>query len=110
MQDSKQRSITPKSFVRSPSKRLATIRTFGGVTVSPIITIGGSSNVSDSNGSVVNNEKVPSNSIVANTSILTITKTNRQHDNKVTSKQIDSMPRKAWEQCSDEYDIQLLVL
>ncbi|EDW33017.1 GL16093 [Drosophila persimilis] len=39
--------------------------------------------------------------------ILTITKTSRPHDNKVTSKEADSMPRKAWEQQSDEYDIQL---
>lgn len=105
VQDSKQRSVTPKTFVRSPSKRLATIGAFGGGTVSPITTTGGSG--SDSNGSVANNGKLPSSIVVANTSILTISKTSRQHDNKVTSKQTDSMPRKAWEQGSDEYDIQL---
>lgn len=132
VQDSKQRSsssITPKTFVRSPSKRLAATTTTigalgsgggGGGVSSPIHTTGGGGggSGSDSNGSsivVINNNgkaPIPSNLIANNntTSILTITKTSRQHDNKVTSKQMDSMPRKAWEQGNDdEYDIQLLV-
>ncbi|XP_037818072.1 tyrosine-protein phosphatase non-receptor type 4 isoform X1 [Lucilia sericata] len=104
VQESKQRAKIHKAFVRSPSKRLITIGP-GGTTTSPLAN-GGSG--SDSNGSVSHNGKTPSAIAAAHTSILTITKTSRpHHDNKVTSKQLDSMPRKAWEQHSDEYDIQL---
>lgn len=105
VQESKQRVKIHKAFVRSPSKRLITIGP-GGTTTSPLAN--GGSGGSDSNGSVSHNGKTPSALAAAHTSILTITKTSRpHHDNKVTSKQLDSMPRKAWEQQSDEYDIQL---
>lgn len=104
MQESQQRVKIHKAFVRSPSKRLITIGS-GGNTTSPLVN--GASG-SESNGSVSNNGKAPSALAAAHTSILTITKTSRpHHDNKVTSKQLDTMPRKAWEQQSDEYDIQL---
>ncbi|XP_037939392.1 tyrosine-protein phosphatase non-receptor type 4 isoform X2 [Teleopsis dalmanni] len=100
VQESKQRGKIHKAFVRSPSKRLITA---GSAAASPLAN-GGSA--SDSNGSVSYNGKAPS-ALVPHTSILTITKTTRPHDNKVTSKQTESIPRKAWEQQSDEYDIQL---
>lgn len=87
VQESKQRGKIHKAFVRSPSKRLIHH------TSSP------TNGTSDSNGTSINGKNA--------TSILTITKTSRPHDNKVTSKQTDSMPRKAWEQQSDEYDIQI---
>lgn len=105
VQESKQRVKIHKVFVRSPSKRLITIGPCG-TTTSPLANNG---SASDSNGSVSHNGKTPSAiAVSAHTSILTITKTSRpHHDNKVTSKQLDSMPRKAWEQQSDEYDIQL---
>ncbi|KAI9587791.1 tyrosine-protein phosphatase non-receptor type 4 isoform X1 [Glossina fuscipes] len=101
VQESKQRGKIHKVFIRSPSKRLAAVGPIGAAL--PLAN-GGSG--SDSNGSVTHNGKAPS-ALAAHTSILTITKTSRPHDNKVTSKQTDSMPRKAWEQQSDEYDIQL---
>ncbi|XP_075164725.1 protein tyrosine phosphatase Meg isoform X1 [Haematobia irritans] len=104
VQESKQRAKIHKVFVRSPSKRLITIGPTG-ATLSPLAN--GASG-SDSNGSVTHNGKAPSALATPHTSILTITKTSRpHHDNKVTSKQLDTMPRKAWEQQSDEYDIQL---
>ncbi|XP_059217198.1 tyrosine-protein phosphatase non-receptor type 3 isoform X3 [Stomoxys calcitrans] len=104
VQESKQRVKIHKAFVRSPSKRLISIGP-GGTTMPPLVN--GASG-SDSNGSVSHNGKPPSALAATHTSILTITKTSRpHHDNKVTSKQLDTMPRKAWEQQSDEYDIQL---
>lgn len=105
VQESKQRVKIHKAFVRSPSKRLIAIGP-GGTTMSPLVN--GASG-SDSNGSVSHNGKAPSALAATHTSILTITKTSRPHHDKVTSKQVDTMPRKAWEQQSDEYDIQLLV-
>ncbi|XP_036337770.1 tyrosine-protein phosphatase non-receptor type 4 isoform X1 [Rhagoletis pomonella] len=102
VQESKQRGTVHKAFVRSPSKRLIA----AGSTVAPSPMVNGTSG-SDSNGSVSHNGKVTSSALVTHTSILTITKTSRPHDNKVTSKQTETIPRKAWEQQSDEYDIQL---
>ncbi|XP_004519043.1 tyrosine-protein phosphatase non-receptor type 4 [Ceratitis capitata] len=102
VQESKQRGTVHKAFVRSPSKRLIAATATGAT--SPLVN--GTSG-SDSNGSVSHNGKVTSTALVTHTSILTITKTSRPHDNKVTSKQTETMPRKAWEQQSDEYDIQL---
>ncbi|EDW76939.1 uncharacterized protein Dwil_GK13061 [Drosophila willistoni] len=99
VQESKQRGRIHKVFVRSPSKRLlaggggAGSSSAGGT---PLLNSGGSGSESVAS----HNGKGPS-------TILTITKTSRPHDNKVTSKEVESMPRKAWEQQSDEYDIQL---
>lgn len=76
VQECKQRSVVPKAFIRSPSKRLIN---------------GGSDGSSSLNGN-----KNPA---------ITITKTShRPHDNKVTSKQSDSLPRKAWEHSDNEED------
>lgn len=106
VQESKQRGRIHKVFVRSPSKRLlagsALAATCGGSSAdgTPQLLHNGTGSGSDSAAS--HNGK-PSAS-----TILTITKTSRPHDtSKVTSKQADAMPRKAWEQHSDEYDIQL---
>ncbi|SPP84816.1 blast:Tyrosine-protein phosphatase non-receptor type 4 [Drosophila guanche] len=103
VQESKQRGRIHKAFVRSPSKRLLAGGGAAGGTSSsggtPLMHSGGSGG-SESAASQHNGK--PSAS-----TILTITKTSRPHDNKVTSKEADSMPRKAWEQQSDEYDIQL---
>ncbi|XP_034659159.1 tyrosine-protein phosphatase non-receptor type 4 [Drosophila subobscura] len=103
VQESKQRGRIHKAFVRSPSKRLLVGGGAAGGTSSsggtPLMHSGGSGG-SESAASQHNGK--PSAS-----TILTITKTSRPHDNKVTSKEADSMPRKAWEQQSDEYDIQL---
>ncbi|XP_030380218.1 tyrosine-protein phosphatase 1 [Scaptodrosophila lebanonensis] len=96
VQESKQRTRIHKVFVRSPSKRLLASGSAGGT---PLLN-GGSGSDTTGNGSVSHNGKTTA-------SILTITKTSRPHDNKVTSKEAESMPRKAWEQQSDEYDIQL---
>ncbi|XP_001352479.3 tyrosine-protein phosphatase non-receptor type 4 [Drosophila pseudoobscura] len=105
VQESKQRGRIHKVFVRSPSKRLLAGGGGGGAGATsssggtPLLHSGGSGG-SESAASQHNGK--PSAS-----TILTITKTSRPHDNKVTSKEADSMPRKAWEQQSDEYDIQL---
>lgn len=90
-----------KAFVRSPSKRL--------IDNSPLLTsppISHQNGSSESNGSVSHNGKANSALLAAHNSILTITKTSRSHD-KVTSKRSESMPRKAWEQQSDDYDIKM---
>lgn len=106
VQESKQRGIVHKAFIRSPSKRLITAGSAIATSPLPLGLINGTSG-SDSNGSVSHNGKITSSALINHTSILTITKTSRPHDNKVTSKQTETMPRKAWEQQSDEYDIQL---
>ncbi|XP_011186095.1 tyrosine-protein phosphatase non-receptor type 4 [Zeugodacus cucurbitae] len=106
VQESKQRGIVHKAFIRSPSKRLITAGPTVATSPLPLGLINGTSG-SDSNGSVSHNGKITSSALINHTSILTITKTSRPHDNKVTSKQTETMPRKAWEQQSDEYDIQL---
>ncbi|GAB0093374.1 Tyrosine-protein phosphatase [Sergentomyia squamirostris] len=72
VQESKQRNKVSKIFIRSPSKRI--------LGSSPL-------NGSESNG------KSGSSILLKNT---------RPHDNKVTSKQTTSIPRKAWEQQSDD--------
>lgn len=76
VQESKQRGKIAKVFQRSPSKRL--------------ISSPKSNGTSDSNGKT--------SSIMG----LGLTKSYRPHDNKVTSKQPEALPRKAWEQQSDE--------
>ncbi|XP_054735704.1 tyrosine-protein phosphatase non-receptor type 4 isoform X1 [Anastrepha obliqua] len=106
VQESKQRGTVHKAFVRSPSKRLITAGSTVATSPLTLALVNGTSG-SDSNGSFSHNGKVTSSALVTHTSILTITKTSRPHDNKVTSKQTETMPRKAWEQQSDEYDIQL---
>lgn len=106
VQESKQRGVVHKAFIRSPSKRLITAGSAVATSPLPLGLINGTSG-SDSNGSVSHNGKITSSALINHTSILTITKTSRPHDNKVTSKQTETMPRKAWEQQSDEYDIQL---
>ena len=73
VQESKQRGRIAKVFQRSPSKRLI---------ASP-----------KSNGTDSSN---------GGKSLLGLGKSYRPHDNKVTSKLPDSLPRKAWEQQSDE--------
>ncbi|KAH8297751.1 hypothetical protein KR054_008585 [Drosophila jambulina] len=98
VQESKQRGRIHKVFVRSPSKRFAaggggTSGSSGGT---PLQQHSGSESAASHNGKP---------STAAGGTILTITKTS----GKVTSKEADSMPRKAWEQQSDEYDIQLEV-
>lgn len=104
VQESKQRGRIHKVFVRSPSKRLlAAGQGAGG---------GGASfadGVAQQNGTGSGSDSTAShNGKPSASTILTITKTSRPHDtSKVTSKQGDAMPRKAWEQHSDEYDIQL---
>lgn len=112
VQESRQRGKIHKAFVRSPSKRLiiAGIGVSNATAAPQLVTItnGGSGGSStESNGSSSQNGKAIVALSTAPTSILTITKTSRPHDNKVTSKPIDAMPRKAWEQQSDEYDIRL---
>lgn len=75
VQESRQRGKISKVFQRSPSKRLiASPKTNG-------------TSSSDSNGK---------------SSLLGLGKSYRPHDNKVTSKQPEALPRKAWEQQSDE--------
>lgn len=78
MQESKQRGKIAKVFARSPSKRVLSSPLNGATTT-------------ESNGTSLNGKN----------QLLTITKSCRPHDNKVTSK--ESIPRKAWEQQSDEY-------
>lgn len=106
VQESRQRGVVHKAFIRSPSKRLITAGSAVAISPLPLGLINGTSG-SDSNGSVSHNGKITSSALINHTSILTITKTSRPHDNKVTSKQAETMPRKAWEQQSDDYDIQL---
>nr|AAO25010.1 LD27491p [Drosophila melanogaster] len=101
VQESKQRGRIHKVFVRSPSKRL--LGAAGGVGTSGS---SGGTPMQQHSGSESANSHNNGKPAGAGT-ILTITKTSRPHDNKVTSKEADSMPRKAWEQQSDEYDIQL---
>lgn len=75
VQESKQRGKISKIFTRSPSKRILT-------------NCAAKQNGSDSNGK---------------STILSLTKSYRSHDNKIQSKQSDALPRKAWESQSDEY-------
>lgn len=77
VQESKQRGKIAKVFARSPSKRVLSSPLNGATTT-------------ESNGTSLNGKN----------QLLTITKSCRPHDNKVTSK--ESIPRKAWEQQSDE--------
>ncbi|XP_034484203.1 tyrosine-protein phosphatase non-receptor type 4 [Drosophila innubila] len=105
VQESKQRGRIHKVFVRSPSKRLLAAGSGAGGG-------GGGSSVDGTPLQLHNGNGSGSDSTVSHngkpSTILTITKTSRPHDtSKVTSKQADAMPRKAWEQHSDEYDIQL---
>ncbi|XP_016955013.1 tyrosine-protein phosphatase non-receptor type 4 [Drosophila biarmipes] len=101
VQESKQRGRIHKVFVRSPSKRLlgasGVCGTSGSSGGTPMLQHSGSESATSHNNG----------KLATGGTILTITKTSRPHDNKVTSKEADSMPRKAWEQQSDEYDIQL---
>lgn len=80
VQESKTRSKISKTFARSPSKRLLSAPPNG-------------TSTTDSNGTSLNGKN--------QSSLLTL-KSCRPHDNKVTSKQTESIPRKAWEQQSDE--------
>ncbi|XP_055382122.1 tyrosine-protein phosphatase non-receptor type 4 isoform X2 [Condylostylus longicornis] len=93
VQESKQRGKISKSFARSPSKRL--INGSGGGIMSSPIPLHLNGGTSDSNGTSLNGKSQQN-------TLLTLTKTCRPHDNKVTSKENDSIPRKAWEQQSDE--------
>lgn len=77
MQENKQKSRIAKVFVRSPSKRMNGAQ-------SDTLDNGNSSGSSEANNS---NGKAG--------------KSIRPHDNKVTSKQCGSIPRKAWEQQPD---------
>lgn len=84
MQESKQRVKISKVFTRSPSKRLHRQQ-------SPSLANGTTTSSSDNaNNSSSGNKTQSSNN------------TKRPHDNKVTSKQSLSIPRKAWEQQSDD--------
>ncbi|XP_037034336.1 tyrosine-protein phosphatase non-receptor type 4-like isoform X2 [Bradysia coprophila] len=74
VQESKQRGKISRIFTRSPSKRILTHCT-------------SKQNGSDSNGK---------------STILSLTKSYRSHDNKIQSKQSDALPRKAWESQSDD--------
>lgn len=94
VQDSKQRGKISKIFTRSPSKRLFTPRLPTQLQQQQQQTNGNANDNNNNNGS---------KSQTTSSSLLTITKAYRTHDNKVTSKQSDSLPRKAWEQQSDEY-------
>lgn len=78
VQENKQKSRIAKVFVRSPSKRMNGAQSD---TLDNGNSSGGSSEANNSNGK-------------AGKSI-------RPHDNKVTSKQCGSIPRKAWEQQPD---------
>lgn len=86
MQENKQRSRIAKVFVRSPSKRLN-----GGSadSQSPQLANG---NTTTTSGSSESNGKAGGVG----------SKSMRPHDNKVTSKQSGSKPRKAWQQQGDE--------
>lgn len=84
VQDSRQRGKVAKIFIRSPSKRLLS----ASQPQSPLLN--GSSNESG-NGNGTVNQKL---------SLLSLTKATRTYD-KVTSK-TPSIPRKAWEQQSDD--------
>lgn len=109
VQESKQRGRIHKVFVRSPSKRLlaAGQGVGGGGAGGSYADGGGQQNGTTGTGSGSDSTASHNGKPSAST-ILTITKTSRPHDtSKVTSKQEDAMPRKAWEQHSDEYDIQL---
>lgn len=85
MQESKQRGRIAKVFQRSPSKRLIASPKSNGTT--------DSSNGGGGKSSLLGG--------------MNLSKSYRpHHDNKVTSKQPPEalLPRKAWEQQSDEYD------
>lgn len=87
VQEIKQRGKISKAFVRSPSKRIISSTQLNGTT----------NNVTtDSNSTTGNGKNQQHNSL------LTITKSCRPYDNKVAWKETDSIPRKAWEQQSDE--------
>ncbi|KAH8345782.1 hypothetical protein KR067_004321 [Drosophila pandora] len=103
VQDSKQRGRIHKVFVRSPSKRLLGAAGTAGLASGASGSSGGTPLQNSGSESATSHNGRPS----AGGTILTITKTSRPHDNKVTSKEAESKPRKAWEQQSDEYDIQL---
>lgn len=90
MQENKQRSRIAKVFVRSPSKRLNG---------------GGSGNGTDSQTSMLNhNNNNNTNGISSGSSEIVAASSNGKCvvGNKVTSKQSGSLPRKAWEQQSDD--------
>lgn len=78
VEESRSRARVAKVFTRSPSKRILS-------TLPPT----GSSDSTTSNGK-------------PQSSILSVTKTCRPHDNKVTSKQSETIPRIAWESKCDE--------
>ncbi|XP_055627036.1 tyrosine-protein phosphatase non-receptor type 4 [Toxorhynchites rutilus septentrionalis] len=86
VQESRQRGKVTKIFIRSPSKRLLS----ASQPHSPLLN--GSSNDSTSGNGTVNNKN--------QLSLLSLTKATRAYD-KVTSK-TPSIPRKAWEQQSDD--------
>lgn len=99
--ESRQRGKVAKIFIRSPSKRLLTVSR----PHSPPLLNGQSGAVTDGGGSGSCNENGSQNGGTASVnkgqlSLLAITKATRTYD-KVTSK-TPSIPRKAWEQQSDE--------
>ncbi|XP_053673265.1 tyrosine-protein phosphatase non-receptor type 4 [Anopheles nili] len=102
--ESRQRGKVAKIFIRSPSRRLlATISQ----PQSPQLNGAGGGTNGDGNGAGSCNETSNGGATInssggnKNLTLLSITKATRTYD-KVTSKTPSSMPRKAWEQQTDE--------
>lgn len=106
--ESRQRGKVAKIFIRSPSRRLlATISQpqspqlngngASGGTAADGSATGGSGNEASNGGATIGSAAGNKNQLT----LLAITKATRTYD-KVTSKTPSSMPRKAWEQQTDE--------